>query len=350
MKIAVLVSGGVDSSVALKRLVDEGHEVTAFYLKIWLADELAFLGSCPWQEDLEFAQAVCTKLNVPLQVVSMQEAYWQEVVSYTLAEVKAGRTPNPDVLCNERIKFGAFLKTIDASYEKVASGHYAQVMESSEGYKLVKAKDSFKDQTYFLAHLNQAQMSRVLFPIGDLLKKEVRELAATWELANKNRKDSQGICFLGSIDFEEFIRFHVGDTPGDLVAFETGKIIGTHKGFWYYTIGQRKGIGLSHGPWYVVQKDTTKNIVYISNQYFSPDKSRNHFYATDLHWIGQSPVATHLQVKLRHGEYLYDATITVVEGKAEVTLNTRDQGIAAGQFVVFYEQEVCLGCGVISFE
>lgn len=355
MKIAVLASGGVDSSVALKLLVDQGHDVTAFYLKIWLADELAFLGDCPWQEDLSYVQAVCEQLKVPLHVVSLQEEYWSQVVSYTIAEVKAGRTPNPDILCNQRIKFGAFLQKIDDSddsYEKVASGHYAQVLETEQGCVLVKAVDSFKDQTYFLAHLDQKQMNRVLFPIGHLPKSEVRVLAEQFSLPNKARKDSQGICFLGTIEFEAFVRHHLGDQEGDFIEFETGAKRGKHKGFWYYTVGQRRGIGLSHGPWYVVKKDAQQNVVYISNHYFEDDKPRNEFYITDAHWIsGKQPEKTALQVKLRHGELIYQAEVTFQENnRAFVVIDQRDQGIAAGQFAVFYDDQICLGCGVIALE
>ena len=349
MKIAVLVSGGVDSSVALKLLKEQGHDLTAFYLKIWLADELAFLGDCPWQEDLSYVQEVCSQLNVPLQVVSLQEEYWSQVVSYTIAEVKAGRTPNPDILCNQRIKFGAFLQKIDASFEKVASGHYAQIIQTEQGSVLAKAADSFKDQTYFLAHLSQEQINRALFPIGHLPKAEVRKLAESYKLPNKDRKDSQGICFLGTIQFEAFVRHHLGDQEGDLIEFETGKKLGKHKGFWYYTVGQRRGIGLSHGPWYVVSKDVTQNIVYISNQYFEDDKPRNQFEVSAFHWIsGITPTKNNLQVKLRHGELFYEAVVTYLEnGRALVTIDGKDQGIAAGQFAVFYDGQVCLGCGII---
>ena len=168
MKIAVLVSGGVDSSLALKLLKDQGHDVTAFYLKIWLEDELAYLGDCPWEQDLEYVKAVCKQLDVPLEVVSLQKEYWEKVVSYTIGQAQAGRTPNPDILCNQRIKFGVFLDTIDPSYEKIASGHYARVREENGTFVLEQAPDAIKDQTYFLSHLSQKQLSRLLFPIGHL--------------------------------------------------------------------------------------------------------------------------------------------------------------------------------------
>lgn len=285
-KIAVLVSGGVDSSVALSLLKEQGYtNITAFYLKIWLEDELSFLGTCPWQEDLSFVEAVCKKLNVPLEILSLQQEYWRDVVSYTLSEVKAGRTPNPDILCNSRIKFGAFINKISKDYKYIASGHYAQVEKVNNLTYLCTAKDSFKDQTYFLSYLNQEQLCRVMFPIGHLLKSEVRALAQKFDLPNKSRKDSQGICFLGKLKFSEFIEFHLGNKTGKLIEFETNQIVGEHNGFWFYTLGQRQGIGLSGGPWYVVSKDVDKNIVYISKNYETEEKSRNEFMISNINWI-----------------------------------------------------------------
>lgn len=349
MKIAVLVSGGVDSSVALRLLKEQGHDVTAFYLKIWLEDELAYLGDCPWEQDLAYARAVCEQLDVPLHVVPLQEEYWSRVVAYTVSEVKAGRTPSPDILCNQHIKFGAFFDKIDSSYEKVATGHYAQVLERDGLFILKKAKDTFKDQTYFLSHLTQKQLSRALFPIGHLLKSEVRALADRYALPTSTRKDSQGICFLGKIKFSDFIKHHLGVQPGDLIEIESGKKVGTHEGFWYYTIGQRKGIGLGGGPWYVVAKDTQKNIVYISNKYYSEEKQRNQFDVTACHWIsGSAPEKQNVQVKIRHGEHLYNAELAMKNDReGHVMLDGNDQGLASGQFAVFYDGDVCLGSGTI---
>jgi len=206
MKIAVLLSGGVDSSVALRVLKDQGHDLTAFYLKIWLQDEYSFLGECPWEEDLKYARAVCEQADVPLEIISLQDEYWDTVVNYTIEEVKEGRTPNPDVYCNSLIKFGEFYEKIDSSFEKVASGHYAQVNKENDKIKLFRSPDLIKDQTYFLAYLTQQQLSRALFPIGKFMKKEIRELAKKYQLPTMERKDSQGICFLGQVKFKEFIK------------------------------------------------------------------------------------------------------------------------------------------------
>lgn len=356
MKIAVLLSGGVDSSVALQLLKEQGHDLTAFYLKIWLEDELSYLGNCPWQEDLDYAQRVCDKLNVPLEVIPMQQEYHNKIVAYTIKEVQAGRTPSPDILCNQFIKFGCFYDKIDSlkpgMFEKVASGHYARIEQHGDLFYLKKAKDPVKDQTYFLARLSQKQLSRVLFPIGHLLKSEVRALAEKFDLPTKSRKDSQGICFLGKIKFSDFVKHHLKERPGDLIEFETGNVVGTHDGFWFYTIGQRKGIGLSGGPWYVVKKDTDKNIVYISKNYYSEEKSRDTFTVSDFNWILQkTPEKRNIDVKIRHGEGLYKAKIDFTgPDMGTVKIDGKDQGIAAGQFAVFYDGEICLGSAIICAE
>lgn len=349
MKVAVLISGGVDSSVVLALLKQQGHEITAFYLKIWLEDELSYLGDCPWQEDLSYVEKVCAQFEVPLRIISLQKEYWDQVVSYTIREIKAGRTPNPDLLCNQFIKFGVFFDHIDSSYEKVATGHYAAT-EGRDGVTyLLRARDAFKDQTYFLAHLSQPQVSRALFPLGGYTKAEVRELARTLDLPNKNRKDSQGICFLGKLKFNDFVRAHVGDQAGDLIEFETGKKLGIHQGFWYYTIGQRRGSGLGGGPWYVVAKDPAQNIVYISNQYFDEQKQRNSFTVSGFNWISGKPAGfDNLEVKIRHGENLYRCALEFTGPNAgRVVIEGQDQGIAPGQFAVFYQGKVCLGCAPI---
>jgi tRNA (5-methylaminomethyl-2-thiouridylate)-methyltransferase len=348
MKIAVLVSGGVDSSVALRLLQQQGHQVTAFYLKIWLEDELSFLGTCPWEEDLSFVRAVCEQAGVPLEIISLQKEYWQEVVAYTIASVKQGLTPNPDVMCNQRIKFGAFYKAIGQEYDKIATGHYAQVVEKDGLSWLATAPDPIKDQTYFLSQLSQDQLARAVFPIGHLMKSQVRELAEQFQLPNRARKDSQGICFLGKLKFREFIKYHVGEQLGPIIEFETGKSLGEHKGFWFHTIGQRQGLGLSGGPWFVVDKDSKENKLFVSRSYHEEGKKRDSFCVGAPLWIAQGPAGDNLSVKLRHGPERYPAQISFDEkGDMQVRLPRNDQGIAAGQFAVFYQDDICLGGGVI---
>lgn len=350
MKIAVLLSGGVDSSVSLRLLHEQGHQLEAFYLKIWLEDELAYLGQCPWEEDLAYAQAVCDQIGIKLHIVPLQKEYWEHVVSYTISEVRQGRTPSPDLLCNQRIKFGCFLEHIDDSYEKIATGHYARNEFIDGKWRLKKAVDPVKDQTYFLAYLSQEQLDRLVFPIGGFMKSQVRELAERYQLPNKARKDSQGICFLGKIKFSEFVRHHLGSNPGDLVEFETGRVLGRHDGFWYHTVGQRKGLGLSGGPWFVVKKDVAANIVYISRQYHDEHLARNKFDVESIHWINGTPQSTDkMQIKVRHGEHVYNAQVLLHdENKASVGIDGNDQGLAPGQFAVFYQDDICLGCAVIS--
>lgn len=351
MKIAVLLSGGVDSSVALRLLKDQGHDLTAFYLKIWLADELSYLGDCPWEQDLAFVRDVCTQEGVPLQVVNLQKEYQQKIVAYAIDQIKAGRTPNPDVMCNNMIKLGAFLDHIDDSFDKVATGHYAQVKEVNGVYQLIRSPDPVKDQTYFLSYLSQEQLARVLFPIGHLEKGHVRELAREFDLPTQARKDSQGLCFLGKIKFSDFVRHHIGDRPGELREFETDTVLGEHKGFWFYTIGQRRGSGLAGGPWYVVAKDPDRNIVWVSRTYYSADKLRDRFVVDNVRWIAAPPQTDHVQVKVRHGAAMHEAHIKQLENDCiEVNLADRDQGIAPGQFAAFYDGEICLGAGVIKAE
>ena len=348
MKIAVLLSGGVDSSVALSLLKNEGHEITAYYLKIWLQDEFSFLGDCPWEEDLEYARGVCDQAGVPLEIISLQNEYWDNVVTYTISEVKEGRTPNPDIFCNSLIKFGKFYDKIDDSYEKVASGHYAKAELVNGKYLLKRSPDPVKDQTYFLAYLNQKQLSRAYFPLGNYRKSEVRNFAEQFNLPNKNRKDSQGICFLGQVKFNGFIKQHLGVKKGDIIVSETGEKIGEHEGYYYFTIGQRSGLKLGGGPWYVVKKDTEKNLVYISKEN-KTERSRNNFKVTKFNWITDvRPHKQNLQVKIRHGQRFFNCTLNFLDDKtAEVILDEPDQGIAPGQFAVFYDGDVCLGGSVI---
>ena len=332
--VALLLSGGVDSSVALNLLVRQGYNVTAFYLKIWLEDELSHLGQCPWEDDYRMCQAVTDQIGVPLESISLQEEYQQKVISYTVQAAEQGRTPNPDIMCNSRVKFGCFYDAIsEREFDYVATGHYAQ-LSTTEGKRVLRrAPDPVKDQTYFLCALTQAQLQRVLFPIGHLLKSEVRALADEYDLPNRNRPDSQGLCFLGKVKFDEFLSAYLGERPGPIIDAATGDWLGEHKGVWYHTVGQRKGIGkvldplaTSRGPWYVVAKDPSKDSVYCSNQYDQDifDAARSEFTVENLHWIAGAPPelasssddsGSHLQsirveMKIRHGPKLVSGLVT----------------------------------------
>lgn len=369
--VAMLLSGGVDSSVALNMLVRQGYDVTAFYLKIWLEDELAHLGQCPWEDDYRVCTEVCEQAGVPLEAISLQEEYKEKVLSYTINEAKSGRTPNPDIMCNSRVKFGCFYDAISTrKFDYVATGHYAQLVtkETSDGImkRLLRAPDPVKDQSYFLAALTQEQLNKVLFPIGHLEKAEVRELAKEFDLPNKSRPDSQGLCFLGKVRFDDFLANYLGKDPGDIIDAATQEVIGKHNGIWFHTVGQRKGIGkvldpkaTSRGPWYVVAKDTTKKFIIASNQYEEEkfDNTRREFFVEDIRWITDEPPIdysseAHLSMKIRHGP-------TIVTGKIQlhndsdstvgkVILDEKDGGLAPGQFVAFYDDLECLGSAVIS--
>ena len=344
-KVALLASGGVDSSVALALLKEEGFDVEAFYLKIWLEDELAFLGECPWQEDLDYLEKVCKQLDIKLHIIPMQKEYFEKVVNYTINEVKSGRTPNPDVMCNNHIKFGMFLEKVPEGFGHIASGHYAQTTAIEGTCYLKQSPDLIKDQTYFLANLDKQVLARILFPIGKYTKEEVRGLAEKYNLANKNRKDSQGICFLGKLKFNEFLEHYLGSKQGDIIDFDTKEVLGEHNGFYYHTIGQRKGLGLSGGPYYVVDKDVENNIIYVSKTYYAEDKTRNTFRIENLNLFGKSlETYSDLTVKIRHGEKKYSCKIQ----DDRILLDESDQGIAKGQFAVFYSQDICLGAARIA--
>lgn len=364
MKIAVLISGGVDSSVALKLLKEQGHEVHAFYLKIWLEDELQHLSDCPWEEDLTYIRQICDQDNIPLEVIPMQREYFDTVVKYTIEEVKAGRTPNPDIMCNNHIKFGLAYKKIEQHYQEatghkpdaIASGHYAQITKIDGHHHLQQAPDPIKDQTYFLSRLSQDQLSKIIFPIGHLSKEEVRQHAERFDLPNKARKDSQGICFLGKFKYNEFIKHYLGTKPGPIINADTGETIAQHEGFYFHTVGQRRGLKLSGGPWFVVRKDPEKNEVYVSNTYHETAAARDTVHLTDFNWsAGERPNITELKVKLRHGPEFH--TCHFIDENT-IKLHEQDQGIAAGQFAVFYtnlpesspanDTLICLGSAVIT--
>lgn len=361
LNVAVLLSGGVDSSLALYLLKAAGHRVTAFYLQIWFQEDFRnFWDACPWEEDLEYCQEVCKNVGVHLEVVPLTDAYWERVVAHCIAEIRAGRTPNPDILCNSRVKFGAFMEWLEASspekYDRIASGHYARV-ERFEMPRLAMTPDRVKDQTYFLAQLSQTQLSKVVFPLGAFQKCDVRSLAAAAALPNKSRADSQGICFLGKVKFEEFVDQHLGEWPGPIVEEESGNILGYHRGHWFHTPGQRKGLRLPGGPWYVTRKDALLNVVYASNKYHEDGgiavARRNSFICGPIHFLSDLRIDPDkvVQCKVRHGPALHSCTVFKrKDGTYRVELETADQGLAAGQYAVFYQDAYCLGASIIRSE
>ena len=280
-RIAVLLSGGVDSSVVVYEFAKLGLHPDCFYIKIGPEEDAEW--DCSSEEDLEMATAVAHKYGCKLEVIDCHKEYWNQVTTYTMEKVRAGLTPNPDVMCNRLIKFGAFDEKRGHDYDLIATGHYAQTeieevqlsnSQMSNGQLsncqikyLCTSPDPVKDQTDFLAQIYDWQLRKALFPIGHYMKDEVRQIAEREHLVNAKRKDSQGICFLGKISYNDYIRRYLGEMPGDVIEFETGKRIGEHRGLWFHTIGQRKGMGFSGGPWFVVKKDVPRNILYVSHGY-----------------------------------------------------------------------------------
>ena len=262
MNIAALISGGVDSAVAVHLLCEQGYKPDLFYIKIGMDTDNEL--SCTAEEDIELATATARRYGLQLEIIDLQKEYWDQVVAYTIEKVRNGFTPNPDVMCNKLIKFGCFEQKAGYAYDKIATGHYASTCELNGKTWLATAKDAIKDQTDFLAQINYLQVSKLLFPLGGYMKKEIRHIAAQAKLPSAQRKDSQGICFLGKINYNDFIRRFLGERQGSIIELESGKEIGKHRGFWFHTIGQRKGLGLSGGPWFVVDKDTENNILYVS--------------------------------------------------------------------------------------
>jgi len=349
-RIAVLVSGGVDSSVALARLVEEGgHDLRAYYLKIWLEDELAFLGSCPWEEDLEFVREICDTLDVPLEIAPLQHDYYARVVNATVAELEAGRTPSPDVLCNRLIKFGAFVDRFGEDADSIASGHHARVDHSGSLSRLLKGVDPIKDQTYFLSQMDQDQVARCLFPIGGMTKAEVRAEARRFNLPNSDRPDSQGICFLGRVPYDAFVEHHLGEHPGVIRDITTGEELGRHRGFWFHTIGQRKGLGLGNGPWYVVGKDHAANELRVAHADALEIYHRDRFSIAHPHWVAAPPTEDRLDLRVRHAPEMIGCRVSALDnGGLDVTMDESESGIAPGQYAVLYDGDECLGGGVIS--
>ncbi len=364
MKIALGMSGGVDSSVSAKLLLDAGYDVTGVYLECWRAP------GCRSEEDRKDALAVALQLGIPFQVLDFKDAYKDKVVEYFFQEYEAGRTPNPDVMCNKEIKFGLFYDwAISSGFDFVATGHYAQItstfINESEQFNLSTSKDEHKDQTYFLYLLREEQLSHILFPIGHLTKPEVRALARDYKIAVANKKDSVGICFIGDIDVHAFLKERLGEKPGDVIDL-AGNVIGTHQGLWFYTIGQRHGFQIfdqtkiqqANGevvnrhnvpPFYVISKNSAKNQLIVG---FGSETLTNTFLIESTHWLAAMDQTRQLFVRIRHTGELIPCTLD----NSRVELNKAIRGVAEGQAAVFYQRHssqhegfICLGGGVISF-
>ena len=353
MEIAALVSGGVDSSVVVHLLKEAGYNPVIFYIRIGREEKDGYM-DCPAEEDIEMTTYVAKKYGCRMEIVSLHGEYWNKVVSYTIESVRRGLTPNPDMMCNRYIKFGCFEDKWGKDFDRIATGHYATTTVVDGKTWLSTAKDRHKDQTDFLAQITGFQVSRLMFPIGHLMKSEVRAIAAEQKLPSAVRKDSQGICFLGKINYNDFIERYLGRCEGPIVEYESGKEIGKHNGFWFHTIGQRKGLGLSGGPWFVIQKDAQTNTIWVSNGY-DPEtqygKTINlqgfHFITGDVWGIFDD--VKEVAFKIRHTP---EFTHGYLRRKGDLYILSSDkklQGIAPGQFAVIYDDEcrLCYGSGMI---
>ena len=353
MDIAALLSGGVDSSVVVHLLCEQGYKPTLFYIKIGM-DGAEYM-DCSAEEDIELSTATARKYGLSLEVVDLHQEYWENVAAYAIDKIRQGLTPNPDVMCNKLIKFGCFEQRVGKDFDFTATGHYATTLQRNGKTWLGTAKDPVKDQTDFLAQIDYLQVSKLMFPIGGLMKQEVREIANKAGLPSARRKDSQGICFLGKINYNDFVRRFLGEKEGAIIELETGKKLGTHRGYWFHTIGQRKGLGLSGGPWFVVKKDMEENTIYVSRGYGVETQYGNEFRMHDFHFITDNPwkgqeKEIDITFKIHHTpDFTKGKLIREGEKQFHILSSEKLQGIAPGQFGVIYDEEakVCVGSGEI---
>lgn len=404
-RVFVGMSGGVDSSVAAALLVEQGHDVTGVYMKNWSEDLPGM--HCPWAEDVADAKRVAVGLGIDFQVFDFQKEYKQNVVDYMIREYQAGRTPNPDVMCNQEVKFKLFLEAaLAAGAEYIATGHYARVKHAVGGAalgnsgavasrhgahadsslspaeltafrqssaiqdestltpglvkapslpnaaRLLRAHDDNKDQTYFLYRVTSEALAKTMFPLGDFTKAEVRQMAKERGLWTASKKESMGICFVGQVGIREFLSEYVETRPGDIIDRQTGAVVGRHDGAIFYTLGQRHGLNVGGGlPYYVVGKDMAKNEVYVSRSIDDENLWRKELTLADVHWINQPPKGDTCQVRVRHRASLIDAAIVRANDntgeKATVVLSEPQRAVAPGQSAVIYDGEECLGGGII---
>jgi len=381
-KIALLLSGGVDSSVALHMLCKTGEKPDCYYIHIGPDEKDSY--SCTSEEDIEMASAVAKKYDCKFDIIDLHKEYWDGVVKYTMETIKKGYTPNPDVMCNTLIKFGAFYKKIGKNYDYIATGHYAtrvgyatgkckdapdwvspnHFLPSEVEWWICPAKDPVKDQVDFIANINTffVPIHKLIFPVGNLMKEEVRKIAEENHLVNAKRKDSQGICFLGKVNYNDYIEKYLGRKDGDIVDIDTCKVLGKHHGYWFHTIGQRKGLGLSGGPWFVVGKDIKQNIVYVSK-----DQNRNavsEFVIGNINWLTRNLINDYVELedrdsdiicnvtfKIRHTPETYSGKLMYINDNNKlVVIPDEPITVAPGQYCILYDDTYshCYGCGEIT--
>jgi tRNA-specific 2-thiouridylase len=378
-RVVVGLSGGVDSSVAAYLLQQEGHEVIGVFMKNWHDTGVTISEECPWEEDSKDALLVADKLGIPFHTIDFSKEYYERIVSYMFREYESGRTPNPDVLCNREIKFDSFLKhaeKLGADY--VATGHYCRKRETDTGFELLAGKDGNKDQSYFLCQISQGQLAKALFPIGELEKPEVRRIAKEQDLVTAEKRDSQGLCFIGKVKLPDFLKQQLKEKKGNVVEImrdwsgfdnkldateeyhfeETdGKVIGPHVGAHFYTIGQRKGLNIGGyvNPLFIIQINTDTNTVYVGEGEDHQGLNRPGLLIQeeDIHWVKEADKmevgeSKSFETRIRYRQPLFGATLIKLESGLEIKFDSNQKAVAKGQFAAWYTGDVLVGSGVIS--
>ncbi len=351
-KVLVGLSGGVDSSVSIALLKEQGYDVTGVFIKVWTPDFLP----CTWKEERRDAMRVCAHLNIPFLTFDCEKEYKEAVVDYMIAEYKAGRTPNPDVMCNKNVKFGAFLnKALEMGADFVATGHYSINEKDGKGFHLKESVDKNKDQSYFLWTLNQEQLKHILFPVGGMIKPEVRKLAGKFGLPTADKKDSQGLCFMGKVDMMDFLKHYLKAEKGNVLS-NKGEIIGTHEGTIFYTIGQRHGFNIVNKktddkPLYIIAKDIKKNTITVSDKYDGKEEvfSVKGVELEKINWIsGKVPeINKKYFARIRYRQEKQWCELKIKDDKTFVGFEKVQNGVSLGQSLVLYDGEECLGGGVM---
>jgi tRNA-specific 2-thiouridylase len=350
-KVYVGMSGGVDSSVTAALLREQGYDVTGVYMKNWSQDLPGF--TCPWKEDYQDAKRVAVQLGIDFRMYDFETEYRQKVVDYMIAEYQAGRTPNPDIMCNQEVKFRLFLETcLEDGADMIATGHYSRIVPADDGTRLQVAKNTEKDQSYFVYRVTEDALSKSLMPIGEFTTKdEVRAIAKKLGLATAEKKDSQGICFVGKVGIKEFLLAELGEQPHGAIIDQKGKPVGEHDGALFYTIGQRHGLSVGGGlPFYVVGKDMKKNEVYVTTDLQDDRLWKRSLTLTDMHWISGGPAdGMSLHVRTRYRAPLVKVLeLNKTDDCLNIELDEDIRAVTPGQSAVFYDGDICLGGGIVT--